>query len=84
MSPESVAENWTFSHIEQYNLRRTYRRSSFLVTRLLANMGAAEPTPVLAQFRRSVDAAKAEKRWLDGLYVDVPIEWDDPYRRFCW
>jgi hypothetical protein len=83
-NPESEAASWTFSHMEQHNLRRTYRRWSFLVTRLLANMGAAEPTPVLAQFHKPVDATKAEKRWLDGLYVDVPIEWDDPYRYFCW
>jgi len=31
-----------------------------------------------------VDAAKAEKRWLNGLYLDTPQEWDDPYRFFCW
>ena len=23
-------------------------------------------------------------RWLDGLYLDVPEEWDDPYRFFRW
>ncbi len=27
---------------------------------------------------------KAEQRWLDGLYLDVPEEWDDPYRFFRW
>jgi hypothetical protein len=26
----------------------------------------------------------AQGRWLDGLYLDVPIEWDDPYRFFRW
>ena len=25
-----------------------------------------------------------EKRWLDGLYLDAPEEWDDPYRFFRW
>jgi len=59
-------------------------RCSFLVTRLLANMGVAGSTPVLDHFHTPVDAAKAERRWLDGLYLDVPIEWDDPYRFFCW
>ena len=23
-------------------------------------------------------------RWLDGFYLDVPQEWDDPYRFFRW
>ena len=23
-------------------------------------------------------------RWLDGLYLDQPEEWDDPYRFFRW
>ena len=24
-------------------------------------------------------------RWLDGLYLDEPVEeWDDPYRFFIW
>ncbi len=23
-------------------------------------------------------------RWLEGLYLDVPEEWDDPYRFFRW
>ena len=26
----------------------------------------------------------AEGRWLEGLYLDVPEEWDDPYRFFRW
>jgi hypothetical protein len=31
-----------------------------------------------------VEASRSEKRWLDGLYLDVPEEWDDPYRFFRW
>ena len=31
-----------------------------------------------------VAAAKTERRWLDGLYFDMPEEWDDPYRFFRW
>ena len=27
---------------------------------------------------------QSEQRWLDGLYLDVPEEWDDPYRFFRW
>jgi len=75
---------WQFDYAKQYNVKRTFRRTSFLVTRLLANMGAAGSTPVLGRFRDPVDVAKAEKRWLNGLYLDAPEEWDDPYRFFRW
>jgi len=75
---------WEFDYGKQYNLKRTYRRASFVVMRLLADMGVAGVTPVLARFNSPVDAAKAEKRWLDGLYLDQPEEWDDPYRFFRW
>ena len=81
---EKGLEGWYFNYGEQYNLRRTFRRASFLMTRLLANMGAAGSTPVLDRFHSPVDTAKAEKRWLDGFYLDTPEEWDDPYRFFCW
>jgi hypothetical protein len=47
-------------------------------------LGAAGQTPILSRFRDPVEAAKAEKRWLDGLYLDAPEEWDDPYRFFRW
>jgi len=81
---EAGTEPWFFNFTEQYNLRRTYRRASFLLTRLLANMGAAGTTPVLDRFHSPVATDKAEKRWLDGLYLDTPEEWDDPYRAFNW
>src|SRR5262249_32214687 len=75
---------WQFDPNKQMNLKRTFRRASFLVTRLAANMGAAGRTPVLARFRSPVEPSRAERRWLDGLYLDVPEEWDDPYRFFRW
>jgi serine/threonine protein kinase len=31
-----------------------------------------------------VNDSKAEMRWLDGLYLDQPEEWDVPYRFFRW
>ena len=74
-------------------MKRTCRRTAFLVTRLLANLGAAGPmttsgrspsTPLLDRFHRPVAAGNAEKRWLDGLYLDPPEEMDDPYRFFRW
>jgi hypothetical protein len=76
---------WRFEYENgQYNIKRTHRRVSFLMTRLLANMGARGSTPLLAHFLTPVDPARAEKRWLKGLYNDVPEEWDDPYRFFRW
>lgn len=74
---------WQFEG-SQSHLRRTHRRCSFLVTRLLANAGVAGATPLLERFRQPLDAAKAEQRWLAGLYLDQPEEWDDPYRFFRW
>ena len=56
--------------------------SDLLVTRLLANMGASGTTPLLSRFASQV--AEGQKRWLDGFYLDVPEEMDDPYRFFCW
>jgi len=69
---------------EPQNLRRTYRRTSFQLARLLANMGVAAPTPLLARFSSPLTATKPEKRWLDAFYLDQPEEWDDPYRFFRW
>ena len=48
---EAGTEPWFFTWpTEQQNLRRTYRRASFLVTRLLANMGVSGETPLLSRF----------------------------------
>jgi len=74
---------WQFDYSgAKMNIKRTFRKVSYGVTRLLANMGAAGHTPLLAHFCRPV--GPGEKRWLDGLYLDVPEEWDDPYRFFGW
>jgi hypothetical protein len=75
---------WQFEKEKQMNLKRTFRRASCLVTRLAANMGIAGSTPVLTRFRSPVETSRPERRWLDGLYLDVPEEWDDPYRFFRW
>jgi hypothetical protein len=65
------------------NIRKTFRRVSFLLTRLLSNMGAVSSTPILERFNQPV-TQKSESRWQTGLYLDLPEEWDDPYRFFCW
>ena len=74
---------WQFDK-QQYYLKKTFRRSSFLVSRLLANMGVAGSTPILERFQTPVDATKNEQRWLTGLYLDKPEEFDAPYRFFRW
>lgn len=75
---------WQFDYRRSYNLKRTYRRCSFLLARLLGNFGVASDTPLLVRFHAPVRAAPPEQRWLDGLYLDLPEEWDDPYRFFRW
>jgi hypothetical protein len=75
---------WQFDPTKQSNLKRTYRRASFVLTRLLNNLGVASSSPILTRFNTPLATAKSEKRWLDGLYLDQPEEWDDPYRFFRW
>jgi hypothetical protein len=75
---------WQLDYAKQYNLKRTFRRSSFLLTRLLGNLGVACPTPLLGRFHDPVSDPKAVNRCLDGLYLDKPEEMDDPYRFFRW
>lgn len=75
---------WHLDYENNYGLKRTYRRASFAVNRLLANLGVAGSTPLLERIKTPVPAARAEKRWLNSFYLDVPQEWDDPYRFFRW
>jgi beta-galactosidase len=74
---------WSFDPHQQ-NTKRSFRRTSFLTTRLLANMGAAGSTPLLERFHSPVRKDADEKRWLTGFYLDTPEEWDYPYRFFRW
>ena len=74
---------WQFAGA-QSNLRRTHRRMSFLVSRLLGNVGVAGSTPLLDRFHNPVDVGESGPRWLQGFYLDQPQEWDDPYRFFRW
>ncbi len=73
---------WQLDYSKSYNLKRTYRRSAFALTRILANMGVPSSTPTLD--RLHTPTAPTEKRFLNGLYLDQPEEWDDPYRFFRW
>ena len=66
------------------NLRRTHRRTSVLLARLLGNLGVRGSTPLLQRFRQPVLTSPAEQRWRTGFYLDEAQEWDDPYRFFRW
>lgn len=47
---------WDFRYEQQFNLKRTYRRTSCLLARLLSNLGARAQTPLLDRFARPVSA----------------------------
>jgi hypothetical protein len=72
---------WTFD-VNQLNTRRVFRRASFALSRVLGNLGVHARTPLLDRF--ASPATAGEQRWLTGLYLDKPIDWDDPYRFFRW
>ncbi len=80
---EAGDRRYWFKYAEQLNLTRTYRRTSFVMTRALANLGVIASTPLLSRFSSPV-SGQAEERWTDGLYVDQIWSWDDPYRSFNW
>jgi beta-galactosidase/beta-glucuronidase len=73
---------WQFDAKQPMNQKRTFRRASCLLSRIGGNMGVAGSTPILDRF--ASPSPTSEKRWLTGLYLDVPEEWDDPYRFFRW
>ena len=66
------------------NLKRTHRRVSFVVSRILSNMGVDSATPLLQRFAEPPDSAEGKPSWTYGFYLDQPEEWDDPYRFFRW
>jgi len=74
---------WSFD-MKQQNTKRVFRRTAFALSRLLGNLGVSGSTPLLERFREPVHLGGDGKRWLDGLYLDAPEEWDDPYRFFRW
>ena len=72
---------WQFP-ADQQSFKRTFRRTAFTLSRLLSNLNADIRTPLVNRFHGAV--GNNEQRWLDGLYLDQPEEWDDPYRFFRW
>jgi hypothetical protein len=74
---------WQFEEDNLPNIKRTRRHLSVLLSRLLANIGVETPAPILTRFH-TPPGLPDEKRFLSGLYLDQPEEWDDPYRFFRW
>ena len=76
---------WEFDYQKYFNQKRTFRRLSCLVTRVLGNMGVDEPTPLLgAVFQSGQERLPARVAGWTGFYLDKPEEFDDPYRYFQW
>ena len=75
---------WRYDYRQNFGLKGTFRRTSYVITRLLANLGAASDSPLIDRFADSVGPENREPRWLNGFYLDAPQAWDDPYRFFRW
>ena len=79
---EAGTEPWFFTwRMEQQNLRKTFRRSSFLVARLLANMGVRGQTPLLSRFSTPTSGTPKEPVVKNGdFHLDtdkdsMPDDW---------
>ena len=55
LPPDSVSSTLGKAPSTQHNLKRTYRRNCFFISRLLGNMGVAGATPLLERFSTSID-----------------------------
>ena len=73
---------WTFSR--EPSFRRTFRQSSVMLNRVLANLGVAGSTSLLQRFQKPASKVDAAKPGFSTFYLDAPQEWDDPYRFFRW
>jgi hypothetical protein len=79
---EAGTDPWFFSYrTAQHNLKRAYRRTSFLLTRLLANMGVAGSTPLLDRFSTPVGGSAGASVVKNGDFSadadddGMPDEW---------
>jgi len=64
---ETGVQPWFFNWpAEQENLRKTCRRTSFLLSRLLANLGAGGQTPLLSRFSTPASGAAGESVVANG------------------
>jgi hypothetical protein len=78
---EAGDQPWYFQFREQQNLRRTYRRASFMLSRILANMGVAGETPLLSRFGTPASGAAEPSVARNGDFAldadadGMPDEW---------
>jgi hypothetical protein len=85
LPPFEISKGTDFDRdIGQFNQRRTFEHTSVALGRLLGNFGVSGKTPLLERFSQPVSASETNGRWLQGLYLTKPTEWDDPYRFFGW
>jgi hypothetical protein len=79
--PERVNKTLGGASSEQLNLKRTYRHTCFLITRLLGNLGVSGSTPLLTRFATPVETAagativKSGDFGVDSDKDGVPDEW---------
>jgi hypothetical protein len=69
---EQGTSPWRFPFHEQHNLRRTYRRSSYTLTRLLANLGVAAQTPLLERFATPTTGAARKSLVRNSTFAQEP------------
>lgn len=74
---------WHFDHPSNYGLKRTFRRTAYVLNRLLTSLGVPCPTELL-HYWATPPRPDQPGRWLQSYYLDSPEEWDDPYRFFRW
>ena len=60
---------WTFDH-KSHNVKYTFRRSSFALTRLLANMGVAAPTPILKRLQEPAVDEESLQDLVDAAWLE--------------
>lgn len=69
-----------FAHDDQPELRSSYRRTFYMINRLLLNMGANSKANLLPLFKQT----QKDQAWLKSVYIQNPITVDDPYRFYGW
>ena len=77
--------SWYFNHSpEQFNLRRTFERTSFALSRLLGNFGVSGTTPLLERFGDPVGTSNGPSIVKNGDFRQdsagkgVPDDWELP------
>ena len=71
---------WDFDDADTPYTRTSYRRSSFTIAKILANLGADFHNPIID----IVSNPPQEKAWLNSYYIQEPKAEDDPYRYYRW